>query len=473
MSNIKKKANADITSKRIKIKNKKDVQKVLTKNKNTAVTAKKSSNVRKKPTVKKVVVEKPKVTNEELKVDETLLNKDVVTLTKPNNNNYNKNKNKNKNNKPSNKPVARKIEPEEKPIEVEKPVEVEKPIEEEKEVTSAVKNVKKEVKIKKKKEDKDIRTAKVDNLDNIKKRAKKVNEDKNKKNKVPSSKRVKSVYDPEKNRWVIKEDKSKPKETDKKNKKNVPVQTQNLDDTASYLTQTDLGKFKNKFFEEVDVHEYKKVKKEVRAKWPKRIIIATIVIVVLLSTGFIIYKANQERIRRNLNLYPKYNIGQQVNLSDGSKWYVLEDSDGSNPNVVIMPEGLSDLNFDGKIDDKDKRQYSSGSVEYDVKDETSIAYFIENEYKAKFEEKHGKVVDISLMTSKQYVGFRDAMHYPLEFKEQNLLAAEGMTGYWLATSQNGFMYIVRKNGSYKMVKPTTIHPTRMAVTIKKDSLKTD
>ena len=463
MSNIKKKANADITSKRIKIKSKKDVQKVLTKNKNTAVTAKKSSNVRKKPTVKKVVIEKPVVPNDELKVDETLLDKEVVTLTKPNTNN---NKNKNKNNKPSNKPVAKKIEPEEKKVEEEKP------IEEEKDVTSAVKNVKKEVKIKKKKEDKNIRTAKVDNLDNIKKRAKKVNDDKNKKNKVPSSKRVKSVYDPEKNRWVIKEDKSKPKEKDKKNKKNVPVQ-QNLDDTASYLTQTDLGKFKNKFFEEVDVHEYKKVKKEIRAKWPKRIIIATIIIVILGLTGFILYKANQERIRRSLNMYPKYKIGQEVKLSDDSVWYVLEDSDGSNPNIVIMPEGLSDLNFDGKIDDHDKRQFSSGSVEYDVKDETSIAYFIENEYKAKFEEKYGKVENIALMTSKQYVGFRDAMKYPLEFKEENLLAAQGLTGYWLSTSQNGYMYIVRKNGSYKMVKPTTIHPTRFAVTIKKDSLKID
>ena len=62
MSDIKKKANADITSKRLKVKNKKDVAKVLTKNKTTAVTAKKSSNVRKKPTVKKS--NKPKVVNQ-------------------------------------------------------------------------------------------------------------------------------------------------------------------------------------------------------------------------------------------------------------------------------------------------------------------------------------------------------------------------------------------------------------------------
>jgi len=455
MSNIKKKANADITSKKIKIKNKKDVQKVLTKNKHTAVTAKKSSNVRKKPTVKKVAIEKPKVTNEELKVDETLLNEKVVTLTKPNTSNE---KNKNKDIKPS-KPVAIKIEP--------------KPIEEEKAVTSAVKNVKKEVKIKKKKEDKDVRTTKLDNLDNIKKRAKKINDDKNKKNKVPSSKRVKSVYDPEKNRWVIKEDKSKPKETEKKNKKNVPVQSQNLDDTASYLTQTDLGKFKNKFFEEVDVHEYKKVKKEIRAKWPKRIIIAVLIIAILGATGFILYKANQERIRRNLNLYPKYKIGQEVILSDDSKWYVLEDSDGSNPNLVIMPEGLSDLNFDGQLDQKDRIPFSDGSVEYDKNDKSSIAYFIENEYKPKFIEKYGIVEDIYVMKSEQYVRFREAMNYPKEFKEDNILIGDNKSGYWLQKSINGYNLVVKKDGTYKMVKPTSPHPTRFAVTIKKDSLKKD
>ena len=64
MSDIKKKTNADISSKKLKIKNKKEVAKVLTKNKNTMVTAKKSSNVRKKPVVKKV--NKPVVIDKEL-----------------------------------------------------------------------------------------------------------------------------------------------------------------------------------------------------------------------------------------------------------------------------------------------------------------------------------------------------------------------------------------------------------------------
>ena len=467
MSNIKKKANSDITSKRLKIKNKKDVAKVLTNNKHTAVTAKKSSNVRKKPTVKKVVVEQPKVNTEEIKnLDIELVEKKPEVIKKPvtptKKITYKKAKPINKQ-VTSEKPVTKKIEPEEK-----------EPIEEEKEVTSVVKDAKKEIKIKKKPEDNNVRATKLENLDNIKKRAKKINDDKNKnKPKVPSSKKVKSVYDPEKNRWVIKEDKSKPKDTNKKGKKNVSAQPQNLDDTASYLTQTDLGKFKNKFFEEVDVHEYKKVKKEIRAKWPKRIIICAIILIILGVAGFTVYKLNQERIKRNLNLYTKYKIGQEVQLSDDSKWYILEDSDGSKATVVIMPEGLSDLNFDGKIDDSDKKPFSKGSVELDSKEEGNIAYFLENDYLPKFEEKYGKVDNITLMTSEQYVAFRTAMNYPLEWKEENILANDSTKAYYINGSKNGKILIVRRNGTYKMVDPTPNRGIRLAITIKKDMLKKD
>ncbi len=437
MSDIKKKANADITSKRLKVKNKKDVAKVLTKNKTTAVTAKKSSNVRKKPTVKKS--NKPKVVNQ------------------------------------NQQPAVKK---EENITQVQET----KPIVNEKEVKSAVSNRKNNKKVSiKKTGNEEVKAVKVDNINNIKKKADKLKNEKKKANttnktKAPSSKKVKSVYDPEKNRWVLKEDKSKDKKPDNKQKaKQQPSQQVKLpqEESPSYVTDRDLGGFKNKFFEEVNVNEYKTAQKEKRKGLPKKLFIFLLVVVVLFGIGFIVYRINQERIKANLNLYDKYKVGQEVILKDGSKWYVVTDSDGSKPNVELLDSGLVDYNRDGKINDKDKFRFSSGSLSCNKKDETNLCYFLENTYRPYLEGKVGELVKITSFDSKQFVRVREELEYGWEWNNDNILTSSKMYNYWLATSQKERMYVVSRKGSYKMVKPTATYYARVVITISKDSIKKD
>ena len=436
MSDIKKKANADITSKRIKVKNKKDVAKVLTKNKTTAVTAKKSTNVRKKPTVKKS--NKPKVVQQN---KQQAVKEENITQ-----------------------------------------VQETKPIVNEKEVKSAVNNKSnKKVSIKKSGNE-EVKAIKVDNINNIKKKADKLKNEKKKANtanktKAPNSKKVKSVYDPEKNRWVLKEDKSKDKKPDNKQKvkQQQPSQTVKgqVEQTPNYVTDRDLGGFKNKFFEEVNVNEYKSARKEKRKKLPKKILIFLLVVIILGSIALIVYKVNQERIKTNLNLYDKYKIGQEVVLADGSKWYVVADSDGSKPNVELLDSRLVDYNRDGSINEKDMFRFSSGSLKCDKKDETNLCYFLENTYRPYLEEKIGEVVKITSFDSKQFVKLREELEYGWEWNNDNILTTSKMYNYWLATSQKEKMYVVSRKGSYKMVKPTATYYARVVITISKDSIKKD
>ena len=245
------------------------------------------------------------------------------------------------------------------------------------------------------------------------------------------------------------------------------------EESPSYVTDRDLGGFKNKFFEEVNVNEYKTAQKEKRRKLPKKVLVFLLVVVILFSVGFIVYKINQERIKTNLNLYDKYKVGQEVVLKDGSKWYVVADSDGSKPNVELLDSGLVDYNRDGKINDKDKFRFSSGSLSCNKKDETNLCYFLENTYRSYLEAKIGEVVKITSFDSKQFVRIREELEYGWEWNNDNILTSSKMYNYWLATSQKEKMYVVSRKGSYKMVKPTATYYARVVITISKDSIKKD
>ncbi len=483
MSNINKKSNTDISSRKIKVKNKKEVSKVLTKNKGTVVTAKKSSNVRKKPTVKKTNVtnnNKPKVEEENKKVVNVEEQKNKVV-----NNNQAQKPNQVQKPKYKKKKPAKVVVPEavveqikedskkvqeinEKKKEKEiTPETVSTPSEEE--VKSIVKPVTK-IKIKKNEEEAKTEVIKKENVSNIKKRAEKTSPPVEKKKLTPTGndklKKVKSVYDPKLNKWVLVEEKVPVKKEKPKEK------AKEKDERESYLTQTELKGLKSKFFEEINVEQYKQVKREKRKKLPKKILIFLIVILILLGGGYAFYYYNQETIKENLNLYPEYKLGQIVKLNDDKRWFVIEDSDGSNPNVSVLISLFIDVNNDGHYDNADKKQFSSGSVKYDELDDTSIAYYLENTYKAELEERiGGKIEKVSLLTSKQFVNYRNVMNYGSEWNTDNELASNWVFNYWLADSRNDKIFVVTRKGSYKMAKPTDMYYMRCVITINKNLIK--
>ena len=317
----------------------------------------------------------------------------------------------------------------------------------------------------------EIKAIKTENIENIKKRAKK-----NKKPTVTkvkpkepalTGKRVKSVYDPKLNRWVVKEDKSKPAPGKKTKLSNVPI------DGNDYTYELETGGLKSKFFEEVNVERFKEAKKQKRRKYPKRILITLLILIILGSAGFIFYKKYQDKIKHDLNMYDVYYLGQQVKLSDDSIWYIVDLSDGSKADVTLLSNTVIDTNGDGQITDADRMQFSSGSTKYDILDNTSIAYFLENQYKQKIEEKVGEINSISLMESKQFVKIRDTLQYGYEWDGENILTSNTMYYYYLATSQNEKMYIVNRRGSYKMVKPTDKYYVRIVINVDKSLIKKD
>ena len=197
------------------------------------------------------------------------------------------------------------------------------------------------------------------------------------------------------------------------------------------------------------------------------------ILIILGSAGFIFYKKYQDKIKHDLNMYDVYYLGQQVKLADDSIWYIVDLSDGSKADVTLLSNTVIDTNGDGQITDADRMQFSSGSTKYDILDNTSIAYFLENQYKQKIEEKVGEINSISLMESKQFVKIRDTLQYGYEWDGENILTSNTMYYYYLATSQNEKMYIVNRRGSYKMVNPTDKYYVRIVINVDKSLIKKD
>ena len=502
MGDIKKKTNADISSKKLKIKNKKEVAKVLTKNKHTMVTAKKSSNVRKKPVVKKVV--KPVIIDEELE-NVTIVKEeakprsikapkeDVKKAKKPSTTKKSEEPKKivyKKENKPKQEEKVEtetKTKVEKKPKE-EKKVAVkikdksnnEEKADEEKDVKSVIKPKEEEhVTIKKENDKKEIKSIKVEDIKNIKKRAEKQKPNdlkqtkkKNTGTKKDDVKKVKSVYDPEKNRWVIKEDKDqikkdkKAKRAEKKALKKSKREV--IEERESYLTDTQFRGLKSKFIEEVYVESYKEETKKNAKKASKKLLIFIVICIIIgafLLFGFKIYK---EKIKERLNMYPKYVIGDEVKLKDDSTWYVLEDTDGSQANVVLLYPNMLDVNEDGKIAKEDAKQYSKNTIKFDVKDETGIAYYLNNEYKKKLEAKVGDVVEVSIMSTKQFVDMRDRFNFGYQWKDGNILAKAGGSHYWILSERNNKVYVVKTDGTFFLDNITSTRYIRPVITINKD-----
>lgn len=281
---------------------------------------------------------------------------------------------------------------------------------------------------------------------------------------------------------IVKEEKAKKivkkkptKQEIEKNKLLIPKQWQNIK-TNSKVTKiknsndNKLGGLKGSIFEEIDENAYQINKKKNRENLKKTAIISIIIIALIATIIIVLLKYNND-ITEKLKKYDIFSIGDKVTLQDGSLWYVVADSKDTESTVKIISDTILDLDKNDVKDSKDRKKYHEQGLDiYDVKDENSVAYFLNNDYKQEEEEKVGKIEEVNLLTSKEYVKIRERMGFGYEWSEGNWLANKDLNSWWIISSQNEKVYVVTYKGTYKLTKPGSVNFIRPVITIKKEQI---
>lgn len=287
-------------------------------------------------------------------------------------------------------------------------------------------------------------------------KSKKVEKNKQQKEKAKKEKKKRE----EKTKLVL------PKEWEQINKQKQKKKT--TKEKVSSNTQKLGILLKDSLFEEVDEQTFIIERKENRKKTAKILIIIAIIAIVLGLGIFFLIKYN-EHVKQSLRIYDLYEIGDVVELKDSSRWYVIEKSDKDNSTIKVLKETQIDINKDGTFNDADKKKYNStGNSTYDNKDTEGVAYYLENEYKKDLEEQNGKIEEVSLLTSKEFVKVRNKMGYGYEWTTNNWLANTSLDTWWVISEQNKKIFSVTRIGSYKLYNPTDLNYVRPTIVIKKE-----
>lgn len=242
---------------------------------------------------------------------------------------------------------------------------------------------------------------------------------------------------------------------------------------STNLKQKDIKeKIRNSIFEE-EKEEQKEIKKKEKVKRSTGKALITFAIMLLLFLGsVVVVNKLKGRMKSTLNMYTPYKTGELVILKDSSKWYVIADSSADKPTVKLLKELPIDLNENGNIDAGDQTQYSKdGKVEYDSSTEGSIANYLETKYKSELTEKVGKIENISLLTSEEYVKARNKMGYSYEWSEGNWLASSTLGTWWLGSSKKNGVLVVTPKGNYRLYSVGQQGYVRPVITIDKDLVK--
>lgn len=227
------------------------------------------------------------------------------------------------------------------------------------------------------------------------------------------------------------------------------------------------GKIKNSIFEEVDEKTFLIKKERQKEKLKKTMLVLLIIIVSLFVVAVLLYKFN-DKVREQFTIYDTYTIGEKVKLKDGSLWYVVTDSKNSEKTVKLLSEKIIDINKDSKYDKNDKLKYNSLKVaEYDITNEDSSAKYLNDTYKLELEELVGKIEEISLLTSREFVKIRERMGFGYEWSTENWLAGSSLSEWWIISSQNEKVYAVTKTGTYKLYSPDSTNYVRPTIVIDK------
>lgn len=231
-------------------------------------------------------------------------------------------------------------------------------------------------------------------------------------------------------------------------------------------------KIKNKIFEEVPEVPVKKETKKTGSKNKVRTYVFIGIMIIIITIAIILVNKYGEKLKKTLNIYDEYLIGEKVILKDGSVWYIVEDSNSSKDSVKLLKEKQIDINNDGVFDNNDKKSFNTkGETEYDTTDRESVAYYLEKEYKNTLSNSIGEIEEISLLTSKQFVEIRGRMGFGYEWYTENWLANNSLGSWWLDSSQNEKIYAVSTIGSYKLYKASDLNYIRPVISIKKNNIE--
>ena len=264
------------------------------------------------------------------------------------------------------------------------------------------------------------------------------------------------------------------KTTEKKTKLEIPKEWQEINVKKQKTVEKEKGlnkKIKRSIFEELDEVEYKEKKKKEKEQFKKSVIILLSIVLVSVIAVFLLFKYN-DHVRSRFATYDKFNIGDIVRLSDGSFWYVIDDSGEKEETVKLVYEYVIDVNGDGQITSEDELVYNTeNKSEFDEENENSVAYYLVNEYKPKLEEKIGaKIKEVRLLTSKEFVTIRDTLEFGYEWYTGNWLANQYLKDWWIISSQNNKVYVITTTGAYILYSPSTVKYVRPAIEIKKEHI---
>ena len=313
------------------------------------------------------------------------------------------------------------------------------------------------------------------NEEELEKNLKPTNE-KNTKLKVKNQEKKISTKEKEK-KVIAKKSETKKKKTKKQPEKTklvLPKEWQKINQKNKELEQQDekfISKIKYSIFEELDDKSFEKKKKEEKEQLKKSLILFTIIVATIALIIFILINYN-DYVKKQLAVYDIYQIGDKVKLKDESIWFVVSDSDSKEETVKLLAKGIVDVNNDEQINESDRIKYNANNVpEYDETVEESVGEFLLNNYKARLQEKIGKIESISLLTSKEYVKIRNKMGFGYEWADANWLSNISMYNWWIISKQNEKVYCVTPNGSYKLQSPKDLNYVRPTIVIKKSQVE--
>ncbi len=112
--------------------------------------------------------------------------------------------------------------------------------------------------------------------------------------------------------------------------------------------------------------------------------------------------------------------------------------------------------------------HKDNSTEYSTDDENSIASVLKKDIKGKYEEKIGKIQEMNVLSSKEYVKIRERMNFGDEWTTPNWLANGGLKNYWIQSDKNNKVFVVTEKGTFYLSESNKTKFVRPTIIIKKE-----
>lgn len=235
------------------------------------------------------------------------------------------------------------------------------------------------------------------------------------------------------------------------------------------LSKTFKYRLQERMFEELPLEEIERKKVEAKKKYTKRGIYLLFAVSIFLIF-VIVFDLTRDKDKKSQTNFIEYKIGERIKLKDGSFWFVVANSMSDEEEVILLKENIIDVNNDNKFDEKDKVVFNANKVvKYDITSKGSVAEYLELIYKKKLTNLiGGSVVNIRLLTSKEFVKMRDALGFPYDWKTENILAGKSLGNWWIEGFNKDRVFTVSTMGAYKLNQPGDYNYIRPVIVINKN-----